>query len=312
MAMTSRGSLRALAPRMMMLGLALVFALIVQGCTTRYKRATLVQDDPEFVAQLTTLSQEYASLNLDAVMGFYDENVVSQSFDLPWKSTQGAAQQRQVLQEFFSRVDGVTIEPAPSVDVWREGESRTWTTRPLRASFSLKNGDAYSFSGFHSAIWEPRDNRWRIWYENFWGTLTQTAWGAPPVQPAPAAKPEPLAPPAPAPEEVLQDVFFDLDKYNIRADQVATLTTNAVFLVQHPEIRVLLEGHCDERASRSYNMRLGTRRAESVKRFLVQHGVAEDRIETVSFGKEKPFATGTGEDVHQLNRRVHFVVRSRS
>jgi peptidoglycan-associated lipoprotein len=267
------------------------------------------------VAQLDTLSQEYASLNLDAVMGFYDEKVVSQSFDLPWKSTQGAAQQRQVLQEFFSRVAAVTIDPAPSVDVWREGESRTWTTRPLQASFSLKNGDAYSFSGFHSAIWEPRDNTWRIWYENFWGTLTQTAWGAPPVTAAPAAEPEPVTPPAPAlalaPEDVLQDVFFDLDKYNIRADQVAALTANATYLVQHPEIKLLLQGHCDERASRSYNMRLGARRAQSVKRFLVQHGVAEDRIETVSFGKEKPFAIGVGEDVHQLNRRVHFVVRSR-
>ena len=82
--------------------------------------------------------------------------------------------------------------------------------------------------------------------------------------------------------------------------------TMRAFLSQHPSIKVLIEGHCDDRGSEEYNIALGTSRAESVKRALVQEGIAADRIRTVSYGKEKPFCTQDDEQCWQQNRVDHF------
>jgi peptidoglycan-associated lipoprotein len=125
--------------------------------------------------------------------------------------------------------------------------------------------------------------------------------------------PPPPAPPAPsATEEQLfgqnvKDVFFDYDKYDVRADQQGSLQGDAQFLQQHPNIRFTIEGHCDERGSTEYNLALGTNRADTVKNALVQAGVSGDRIKTISYGKEKPFCTESNESCWQQNRRGHFV-----
>jgi len=299
-------------------GLVLVLAAGLQACARGVQRATYVEDDPVFVEKLDQLTEAYSARDVDTALTFYSQEAFSQSFGLTWKATQGAAEQRAALESFIGDLASATLSPGPKTEVWREGQSRTWTTRPVEASFTYKNGDAYDFTGYHSAIWEPEGGAWKIWYENFWGTVTQTAWaGSPTPPPPPAPEPEPKpepppapAPPPPSPQEILQDIFFDFDKSNIRADQVAVLKANAEFLVANPNIRVLLQGHCDERGSRAYNLRLGQRRAASVRRYLTQNGVSADRIETVSFGKDKPFVTGVDERTWQLNRRVHFVVRS--
>lgn len=106
----------------------------------------------------------------------------------------------------------------------------------------------------------------------------------------------------------VKDVFFDFDEDAIRADMRDILEANSSWLKKYPSVRIRVEGHCDERGTAQYNMALGERRAAQVKNFLVRLGVEEGRIETVSFGKEKPFATGTGESVWSQNRRGHFVV----
>ena len=105
----------------------------------------------------------------------------------------------------------------------------------------------------------------------------------------------------------VRDVFFDYDKYDIRPDAASQIAANARFLVQHPNIRFLIEGHCDERGSTEYNLGLGDNRANSVKEALVRAGVSADRIRTMSFGKEKPFCTESNEQCWQQNRRGHFV-----
>jgi peptidoglycan-associated lipoprotein len=106
----------------------------------------------------------------------------------------------------------------------------------------------------------------------------------------------------------VKDVFFDYDQYDIRADADRTLRENARFLTQHPRLRFILEGHCDERGSIEYNLTLGDSRALATRDALVRLGVSADRIRVVSFGKEKPFCTQASEDCWQQNRRGHFVL----
>lgn len=105
----------------------------------------------------------------------------------------------------------------------------------------------------------------------------------------------------------VRDVFFDYDKSNIRSNQIGTTEGNAAFLAQHPNMKILVEGHCDDRGSEEYNLALGTNRAESVKQSLVQQGVSAGQISTISYGKEKPFCTEENERCWQQNRVGHFV-----
>jgi peptidoglycan-associated lipoprotein len=116
--------------------------------------------------------------------------------------------------------------------------------------------------------------------------------------------------PSPSDEDLfaknVRDVQFDYDKSDIRADQSSTAQHDASFLMRHPAIKVLVAGHCDDRGSEEYNLALGTSRAESVKKTLLQQGVAADRIKTISYGKEKPFCTEDNDQCWQRNRVDHF------
>jgi peptidoglycan-associated lipoprotein len=126
------------------------------------------------------------------------------------------------------------------------------------------------------------------------------------------APPPPPPPPPSATEEELfaqniKDIYFDYDKYDVRAGEQRSLQGDAQFLQQHANIRITIEGHCDERGSTEYNLALGTSRADAVKNALIQAGIAGDRIKTISYGKEKPFCTESNESCWQQNRRGHFV-----
>ena len=123
---------------------------------------------------------------------------------------------------------------------------------------------------------------------------------------APAAAPAPAPTPIPF-EQGVHDAFFDFDRADIRADARDMLSQTAEFLKSNPSIRVTIEGHCDERGSTEYNLGLGDRRAAAVKEYLVSLGISADRMNTVSFGKEKPFCMEHGETCWQQNRRGHFV-----
>ncbi|HEV2401822.1 MAG TPA: peptidoglycan-associated lipoprotein Pal [Candidatus Sulfotelmatobacter sp.] len=103
----------------------------------------------------------------------------------------------------------------------------------------------------------------------------------------------------------VKDVLFDYDKAEIRTDQTPSAQSDASFLTQHPSIKVLLEGHCDDRGSEEYNLALGTSRAESLKKTLLAEGISADRIKTISYGKEKPFCTQDNEQCWQQNRVDH-------
>lgn len=157
----------------------------------------------------------------------------------------------------------------------------------------------------------------------------------------PAPAPEPTAPPAPAPapappevaapdvgewevadtgadesflsaeqinaRQLLRTIHFDYDSAEIRGDQRATLQANADWLREHPNVRILIEGHCDERGTRDYNLALGDQRAQAASAYLTSLGIGAGRIETISYGEENPVAMGEGEQFWSQNRRGEFV-----
>ena len=105
----------------------------------------------------------------------------------------------------------------------------------------------------------------------------------------------------------LSTIYFDYDRSDVREDQRAAMDENARKLREfQPEDMVLVEGHCDEQGTIEYNLALGERRAQAVKAYLVNAGVAEDRIETVSLGEERPAAMGSDENALAQNRRVEL------
>jgi peptidoglycan-associated lipoprotein len=155
-----------------------------------------------------------------------------------------------------------------------------------------------------------------------------------PMGPAATAAPPPAAQerggPAPAPAEgsvseseigppapgtardfvvnVGDRIYFDLDAYVLRDDARPVLAAQAAWLARYPAVRVRIEGNCDERGTREYNFALGARRAAAVKDFLISHGVASARVETVSYGKERPIDPGENEDAWAKNRNAHTAI----
>lgn len=106
----------------------------------------------------------------------------------------------------------------------------------------------------------------------------------------------------------VKDVFFDYDSYEVRPDAQAAISQDAAYLAQHPGLKVVIGGYCDERGSTEYNLALGENRANAAKQALTNAGVAPDRLRTVSYGKEKQFCTGHDEQCWQQNRRAQFSV----
>jgi peptidoglycan-associated lipoprotein len=108
----------------------------------------------------------------------------------------------------------------------------------------------------------------------------------------------------------LGDIYFDYDRFSIREDAIAVLQENAQTLASGlANNKIVIEGHCDQRGTESYNMVLGERRANAVREYLVDLGVPSENLQVVSYGKEKPFCTDQNEECWQENRRGHFVVQ---
>jgi peptidoglycan-associated lipoprotein len=146
----------------------------------------------------------------------------------------------------------------------------------------------------------------------------------PPPPPPPAAEPPPPPPPqaeAPPPPSgpipgsaqdfvinVGELVYFDFDKFDLRADAAPVLSSQAAWLQRYPSVRVRIEGNCDERGTREYNLALGARRANTVREFLIAHGVDGARITTISYGKEKPIDPGSDEQAWARNRNARTAI----
>jgi peptidoglycan-associated lipoprotein len=140
-------------------------------------------------------------------------------------------------------------------------------------------------------------------------------------QPTPTPAPAPTPTPTPTPTgpragsqadfiaSVASDrVFFDTDKFDIDAEDMATLQSQAAWLRRNPSARITIEGHCDERGTREYNLALGERRANAAKNYLASLGIDPGRMTTISYGKERPVALGSEESAWAQNRRAVSIV----
>ncbi len=110
---------------------------------------------------------------------------------------------------------------------------------------------------------------------------------------------------------LLKDIHFDFDKYDIRPGDASILNENAALLKKYPNVKIQVEGHCDERGTVEYNLALGERRASSTKNYLVSLGIPPARISTISYGKEKPLDPGHDEAAWAKNRRAHTIVTAK-
>jgi peptidoglycan-associated lipoprotein len=104
-----------------------------------------------------------------------------------------------------------------------------------------------------------------------------------------------------------RSVYYEYDRYDIKEEYVPIVEAHSKFLMDHADLKIAVQGNCDDRGSREYNLALGQRRANSVKHAMVLLGVADKQIETVSFGAEKPAALGQDEDSWAKNRRADIV-----
>jgi len=103
-------------------------------------------------------------------------------------------------------------------------------------------------------------------------------------------------------------IHFDYDKSSVRPDDAGTLDQKVAILQANPELRIRIHGHCDERGSDEYNLALGNRRAQAAKQYLVSHGIDASRIETQSWGEERPLVDGHDEGAWSQNRRDEFEI----
>jgi peptidoglycan-associated lipoprotein len=144
------------------------------------------------------------------------------------------------------------------------------------------------------------------------GSATDVARVTVNIPPPPPARDEPRPPPRPDVSistlfhQNLRDILFDYDKADIKPEYVSILQAGANFLKSNPNIRFVIQGHCDERGSEEYNLGLGDRRANAVKEFLVAQGVPATRMNTVSYGEERPQCRDQSETCFGTNRRAHF------
>lgn len=205
--------------------------------------------------------------------------------------------------------------PAPTVQIKADptaiqrGESSTLTWTSTNAVSVELNGTAVNLNGSQQ-VSPTESTDYEVVAKNADGKTATASVRVTVTQPPPP--PPPAQPVGPSIEDLfnqnVKDAFFDFDKSDIRSDAQSALTQDAEFLKAHPDVNIIVEGHCDDRGSAEYNMGLGDRRANSVRDFLIQQGVDGSRIRTVSYGKEKPFCTDDNEQCWQQNRRGHIVM----
>src|SRR5262245_47015548 len=204
-----------------------------------------------------------------------------------------------------------TLSASPSTIERGESSTLSWTTTgATNVSIDQGIGDV-STSGSRS-VSPSSSTTYTISAKGEGGSASAstriTVTSAPPPPPPPTPREESL-------EEQftrrVRDIYFDYDKSDIRDDGKPTLAEAADFLKQHSNVRFSIEGHCDERGSEEYNLGLGDRRANAAKNYLLSLGVTSDRMNTISYGKERPQCRESNEECYQKNRRAHFVISSR-
>jgi len=203
--------------------------------------------------------------------------------------------------------------PAPTASITanpttiNKGQSTTLTWQTSNATdVTIEGIGAVQPNGTQTV--QPTDSTtYRLVAKGAGGTQDATARVTVTAPAAPAAAPAPSLSDEQAFQQQVKDIYFDYDKYDLRPTDQAIIQQNVQFLQSHPNVRITIEGHCDERGSTEYNLALGDNRANAAMAAMTQAGIAADRIKKISYGKEKPFCTESTEECWQHNRRAHFV-----
>lgn len=117
-----------------------------------------------------------------------------------------------------------------------------------------------------------------------------------------------FAEPSAEEKAIFADILFDYDSYRLKKDTASVLEKIATWLKKHRNVRLMIEGHCDERGSRKYNLILGEQRSLSVRRYLTGLGISPSRLYTITYGEDKPVDTGHDEKAWAKNRRAHLLI----
>jgi peptidoglycan-associated lipoprotein len=202
--------------------------------------------------------------------------------------------------------------PAPTASITanpvavEQGQSSTlsWTTANANQAVITGLGTV-STSGSHS-VTPTRSTDYTITATGASGASVQATVRVTVTQPPPP----PTAAPTITDEELfaknVQDIYFDYDKYGLRPTDTSTVEQDASFLKSHSGMKVLIEGHCDDRGSAEYNIALGENRAKALKKALTDDGVDASHLKIISYGDEKPFCKEENESCWQQNRRDHL------
>jgi peptidoglycan-associated lipoprotein len=207
------------------------------------------------------------------------------------------------------RIDAFSAEPSSI----QRGQSATLNWSVANATdISIDQGLGQIAANGMRQVFPANTTTYTLTARGGGGSLTRSATvtvTAPPPPPPPPPK-APVISGAELLSREAQDAYFDYDKSDLRDDARQALTRDADLLKRifqtDPSFKVVIEGNCDERGSAEYNLGLGDRRASAAKDFLVQLGVPADRINTISYGKERPVCTEASEDCYQKNRHDHL------
>ncbi|HWZ44806.1 MAG TPA: OmpA family protein [Candidatus Saccharimonadales bacterium] len=200
-----------------------------------------------------------------------------------------------------------TISVSPSSIQPGQSATLTWSTE--NAKTVTVQGVTVAASGTQT-VSPTQSTDYQVAAQGDPGTPEATNTARLTVTAPPPPPPPPPPPHQPSDDEIfsqgVHDIHFDYDKYDVRADDQASLTQTAQTISQHPNWVVLIEGNCDERGSTEYNIGLGGNRSTSARDFLVKAGVNPNQLKTHSNGKEKPVCNEGNEDCWQRNRNDHF------
>jgi peptidoglycan-associated lipoprotein len=236
----------------------------------------------------------------------------------------------QIAEEDLGEEDVGTFEkPGPPQDfgtaelgVPGDGSTGSFVAEPFQAEPSLPEKEEDKVASLPLEYEKPGPRDFGSAEQGMPGDGSTGSFVAEPYQaePLPPEKEEDKVASLPLKEEVrdrllpyrsthlLEDIYFAFDRYDLDDRSRAILKNNMAYLKAHPDLKIEIQGHCDERGTNRYNMSLGERRAQSTKSYLISLGVDENQIRTISFGEERPFCFESNEICWYQNRRAHFLL----
>ena len=297
---------------------ACVFGLLA-GCSSRL-RTTMISGSEATKAEVTQLAPE----QLVAEESIAQPISTPPLMDIPVEEPARAVSQREFASDILatsksSDVSSEIVAPLESAPVSVPPGEQIASSRALPVEPAMQK----SMTGIPPIFIEPEMPALPKAAHDEVSSASPVAQASAPTTPEPSTENEPMQLAKVMPQDpemvemttetleaALSDIYFDYDQFLIRDDAMLMLQVNAQLLTaKFAGKHIVIEGHCDERGTQSYNMVLGERRAHAVKRFLEDLGVPAENLQAVTYGKDRPFCTESTQDCWQENRRGHFLIQ---